>query len=220
PNTLYPLKNYMPLITNSIPPKNRIAICSLYKSNPNRNYPPYLFSIPEEIQSVPLGKCKYLSLIFLQCSLERTPGANPFSEYRTLVGTMNYSQNLHSLSLYSGLLGAYLNPSSFIQSTLPLWFDNSLINAINWFKENNPYIHQYSQLLPLNLNTTLQFSIAIYSIIDENTPKFQDVNSSIQVQFLTTDPSNIQSKAIILLYMIDSLNDDPYWTDRIEKYFA
>lgn len=35
------------------------------------------------------------------------------------------------------------------------------------------------------------------------------INSSIQVQYLISDPPNIRSKAVIPLYMIDSLDDDP-----------
>ncbi|CAG8739994.1 829_t:CDS:1 [Ambispora leptoticha] len=46
------------------------------------------------------------------------------------------------------------------------------------------------------------------------------VNSSIQVQYLTTDPLSIRSKAVIPLYMLDSLEDDPYCNNKIEKYFA
>ncbi|CAG8474219.1 5822_t:CDS:2 [Gigaspora margarita] len=45
-NFSYPLANYLPLVTNPNPPKNRIAICSLCKSNQNRNYSLYLFPIP------------------------------------------------------------------------------------------------------------------------------------------------------------------------------
>ncbi|CAG8811185.1 17488_t:CDS:1, partial [Racocetra persica] len=76
---------------------------------------------------------------------------NPFTEYRSLVGTMNYSQNLHSLSLYSGILDAFLEPSTTV-STLP-WLDNSLINAVNWLKENNPYLYEYTNLLQTNSST-------------------------------------------------------------------
>ncbi|CAG8799697.1 14415_t:CDS:2, partial [Gigaspora rosea] len=119
PNFSYPLANYKPLVTNPIPPTNRIAICQLCKSDQNQNYPPYLAPTQIEIESVPLGKRKYLSLIFLHCFLGRTPGTNPFTEYRTSVGTMNYSQNFHSLSMYSGLLGAYLESSSSIPSEIP-----------------------------------------------------------------------------------------------------
>ncbi|CAG8818601.1 23712_t:CDS:1, partial [Gigaspora rosea] len=134
--------------------------CTSCKTNPTHNYPPYLCQIPPEINSVPLEKCRYLSSIFLHCSLECTPGANPFSEYRTLVGTFNYSQNFHSLSLYSGILGAYLSAPTSNCPILPSWFDNSILNAINWLKENNPYLHEYSQLIPTTIN---QFLFATHS---------------------------------------------------------
>ncbi|CAG8512098.1 16048_t:CDS:2 [Cetraspora pellucida] len=133
--------------------------------NPNRNYPPYLHQILPEIDAVPLEKRKYLSPIFLYCSLGHTPGANPFSEYRTLVGTVNYSKNFHFLSLYSGILGAYLNTPMSNQSTLPIWFDNSISNATDWLKENNSYLCEYLQMIP-NMNN--QFPTATHSSADEN----------------------------------------------------
>ncbi|CAG8754363.1 10141_t:CDS:2, partial [Ambispora leptoticha] len=49
PNFSYPLANYMSLVTHPNPPENRVAVCSLCKSNLNRNYPPYLCPIPPEI---------------------------------------------------------------------------------------------------------------------------------------------------------------------------
>ncbi|HEY9492398.1 MAG TPA: hypothetical protein VIP56_10470, partial [Nitrososphaeraceae archaeon] len=54
------------------------------KSKPKRIYPPYLFPIPPEIQIILLAKRKYLSPIYLHSSLGRTPGINPFSEYRSV----------------------------------------------------------------------------------------------------------------------------------------
>ena len=45
-------------------------------------------------------------------------------------------------------------------------------------------------------------------------------NSSIQVLYLITEPPSTRSKAIMPLSMIDPDDEDPYWTDRIEKYFA
>lgn len=45
-------------------------------------------------------------------------------------------------------------------------------------------------------------------------------NSLTQVQFLMTDPPHIRSKAILSLYMIDPLDNNLYWSDKIEKYFA
>ncbi|CAG8503375.1 3740_t:CDS:2 [Gigaspora margarita] len=221
PNFHYPLITAYPtenLITNPNPPPNRIAICSSCKRNQNRNYSPYLCQIPPEINSVPLEKRKYLSPIFLHCSLGHTPGANPFSEYRTLVGTMNYSKNLHTFNLYSGILGAYLNPLSeslFTNQTAhPPWFVNSLTDAINWLKENNPYLHAYSRMIPLNLNTTNPFPSAVHLSNDETAPPFQ------YIQYLTNDPPNIRSKAVLPLHMIDPLDEDPFWNDKIEKYLA
>ncbi|CAG8687266.1 20477_t:CDS:2 [Cetraspora pellucida] len=190
PSVSYPLANYIPLVTNPIPPTNRIAICQLCKSDPNRNYPLYFAPTPTEIESVLLKKCKYLSLIFLHCSLGRTPGANPFSEYRTLVDTMNYSQNFYSLSMYSGLLGVYLESSSSIPTKIPPWFDNSLTNAINWLKEHNLYIHQYLQMLSSFSNTNPRLPVATHSIIDENTPLFQKGDIVVPHQNFPTEIYN------------------------------
>ncbi|RHZ66852.1 hypothetical protein Glove_304g8 [Diversispora epigaea] len=44
-------------------------------------------------------------------------------------------------------------------------------------------------------------------------------NSSIQVMYLITDPPSICSKAIKPLSLLNSNDDEPYWTDHIEKYF-
>ncbi|CAG8487652.1 9179_t:CDS:2 [Cetraspora pellucida] len=296
-NTTYSLTTAYPdimLVTNPNPPPNRIAICSLCKSNPSRNYPPYLSQVPLEIELVPLEKRRYLSSVFLHCSLGRTPRANPFTEYRSLVGTMNYSQNLHSLSLYSSILGAFLKTSTIV-STLP-WLNNSLINAVTWLKEHNLYLYEYTNLLQTNSSTQPPLPTATHLSGDDNIPPIQPVrqsnadsthrlptaieiierstysdglawyitkyisksepthlfniqeqlcyreyiharrmgsmelmflllgeritNSLTQVQFLTTDPPSTQSKAILPLYMIDPNDDNPYWSDKVEKYFA
>ncbi|CAG8563347.1 13472_t:CDS:2 [Gigaspora rosea] len=86
---------------------------------------------------------------------------------------MNYSQNFHSLSLYSGILGAFLEPHT--TASTPLWLDTSLINAVNWLKENNPYLHSYSQILPSNLSTHPSLPIATHLSDDENVPPIQQV---------------------------------------------
>ncbi|CAG8847658.1 24892_t:CDS:2, partial [Racocetra persica] len=117
------------LVTNPNSPPNRIAICSSCKSNPSRNYPSYLSQVPLEIELVRLEKCRYLSPVFLHCSLGRTLKQTP-------------SQNTDR---------AFLEPSTTV-STLP-WLNNSLINAVNWLKENNSYLHEYTNLLQTNLST-------------------------------------------------------------------
>ncbi|RIA97549.1 hypothetical protein C1645_813969 [Glomus cerebriforme] len=45
-------------------------------------------------------------------------------------------------------------------------------------------------------------------------------NFSVQVLYLTTDPPSTCSKAIMSISLIDLNDNDPYWKDRIEKYFA
>ncbi|CAG8557864.1 9993_t:CDS:2 [Cetraspora pellucida] len=129
-NITYPLTIAYPnisLVANPNPSIDHISVCASCKTNPNHNYSPYLCQIPPEITSVPLEKHKYLLPIFLHYSLGCTLGANPFSEYRTLVGTVNYSQNFHFLNLYSGILGAYLAAPASDHSVLPSWLDNSIL---------------------------------------------------------------------------------------------
>ena len=45
-------------------------------------------------------------------------------------------------------------------------------------------------------------------------------NSSIQVKYLPTEPPNIRSRSIRPISTISDDDDDPYWKDAIEKYFA
>ncbi|CAG8838736.1 46283_t:CDS:1, partial [Gigaspora margarita] len=73
-----------------------IPMCDFCKNPSTRFLFSYLFSIPEDILSVFLYLRMYLYPIYLHCSLERTPNSNPYSEYRSLVGTMNYSQNMRA----------------------------------------------------------------------------------------------------------------------------
>ncbi|GBC10072.1 hypothetical protein RclHR1_09310007 [Rhizophagus clarus] len=44
--------------------------------------------------------------------------------------------------------------------------------------------------------------------------------SSVQVKYLPTEPPTTQSRAIRLISTIMDDDDDPYWKDTIEKYFA
>ncbi|CAG8830962.1 21214_t:CDS:2, partial [Racocetra persica] len=116
-NTTYPLTTVYPdiiLVTNPNSSPNRIAIYSSYKSNPSRNYPLYISQVPLEIELLLLEKCRYLLPVFLYCSLGHT-----------LEQTSSQNKD-HT----------FLEPSTTV-STLP-WLDNSLINAVNWLKENNP----------------------------------------------------------------------------------
>ena len=44
-------------------------------------------------------------------------------------------------------------------------------------------------------------------------------NSSCTVTYLTTDPPTSRQKAIRPIYLINEDDDNPYWTNHIEKYF-
>ena len=45
-------------------------------------------------------------------------------------------------------------------------------------------------------------------------------DSSITVKYLPTDPENIRTHAVRPISTIDENDDDPYWKNLIEKYFA
>ncbi|CAG8445138.1 2792_t:CDS:2 [Gigaspora rosea] len=116
----------------------KVAICLSCKKKNTRRFPPIISPIPSEIQSVPMFHCKYLSPISLFCSLGRTPGSNPYMTYRFLNGDISLSKNTRALQLYSGTIGAFLNPD--YQSD---WFHPTPIDAITWLKENNPLLGLY-----------------------------------------------------------------------------
>ena len=96
------------IITN---PRNesKIAVCDGCKSNRNNRLCYVLAEIPQCIHDVPYAKRKYLSPVYLHTSLGRSAGANPFVEYHSHTGQMGYSRNRRTLTLYSGIIGAFLN---------------------------------------------------------------------------------------------------------------
>ncbi|GES92249.1 Pif1-like helicase domain-containing protein [Rhizophagus clarus] len=135
-------------------PPAHIAVCSICKSNPNQIFPSYLIPIPPEIQAIPLS---------------RTPGVIPFNQYRSIVGTMNYSKNIRSFTLYSGMLGAFLESSDIINNNNH-WFHPTLIQGSNWLKDNNPYLKSFNMHLEnQEQNINLPFPIATH-FKEENIP--------------------------------------------------
>lgn len=162
--------------TEKDPVNQRIAHCSLCKTNTNKRLEfPDLSPIPPEIVAVPYHKRKLLSPIYLQSSLGRSVGSNPFVEYRSIVGTMNLSRNIRCLTLYSGILGAFLTNVD-INSPSHAWYHPTLQPAANWLRTNNPYIAAYGSVLEdyvqaNNFNlTTLCWPIAQHDSNDQNAP--------------------------------------------------
>lgn len=199
------------LIENPNPPENRIAVCSSCKKNPRRNFPPYLHPIPVEIQQIPLFKRKYLSLIYLHSSLGRTSNLGAYSEYRSIVGTFGYSKNIRSLTLYSGMIGAFLeeyNPNSQDHC----WFDRSLIAGANWLADNNPYLREYKNALVTNSSGSVSsFPTATHLSDDETAPEFQSGDIIVPHQNFPSEIHNEDShysRLIAGFIKNDDSNDD------------
>ncbi|CAI2196427.1 11668_t:CDS:1, partial [Funneliformis geosporum] len=89
---------------------------------------PFLHPISNEIQAVLLNNRIFLSPVFMHCSLGRNSGHSViYTEYKTLTGTMNFSKNMHSLILYSGMISAYFEDNSNNSNT---WLNNTFIPPI------------------------------------------------------------------------------------------
>ncbi|EXX65813.1 hypothetical protein RirG_129710 [Rhizophagus irregularis DAOM 197198w] len=126
PSITYPLQQRVPNVSLSFNPNInripdlRIPTCESCKKPFTRFLFPYLSPLPEEITSVPMHKRRFLSPVYLHCSLGRIPNSNQYSEYRSLTGTMNYSRNIRAHALYSGTLGAFLESNE----------DNNRVNDV------------------------------------------------------------------------------------------
>jgi len=152
PSITYPLQQHTNLPLSFNPnidhiTQPRIPTCESCKDPSTRFSFPYLSPMPIEITSVPLHKRKHLSPIYLHSSLGRTPNSNPYSEYRSLTGTMGYSRNIRAHALYSGTLGAFLEQTEDHNTNSNSPHDQTLRRAATWLAENNPYLHPYANIL-------------------------------------------------------------------------
>jgi hypothetical protein len=132
----------IPSCTSCVKPRNRFQF-------------PNLAKIPDEIEAVPLHRRKFLLPVHLHCSFGRNSNSNSYSEYRSIVGTMGYSVNFRALALYSGIIGAYLqplNPNHIPNETI---FDDTLLQAASWLSVRNPYLHNYTNIIHQRYNTRI-----------------------------------------------------------------
>jgi len=60
---------------------------------------------------------------------------------------MGYSRNRRTLTLYSGIIGAFLNDVDLSHSD-NRWYHPSLRYACDWLQHNNPYLMAYHSLAP------------------------------------------------------------------------
>ena len=95
-----------------------------------------------------------------------------YSEYRSITGTFNYSRNIRSLTLYSGIIGAFLE--DYNQNNQDHnWFDRTLVAGANWLAENNPYLREYRRTLVTNSSESRPrppFPTATHLQDDESAP--------------------------------------------------
>lgn len=164
PSITYPIQQHIPdidITTSFNPntdrtPEYRIPTCDSCKKPSTRFAFPHLSPISDEILSVPLHRRRHLSPVYLHCALGRNPNSNPYSEYRSLTGTMGYSRNIRAHALYSGTIGAILepnnesNPNPTNNSTDHLTQDPILQRAATWLTQNNPYLRPFTNLLTNN----------------------------------------------------------------------
>jgi hypothetical protein len=167
----YPEEQFNSLLTFHAKLPKRIAVCPSCKKPSTRYAFPFLHPIPDEIKAVSLNKRMYLSPVFMHCSLGRNSANSAiYSEYKTLTGTMNFSKNMRSLLLYSGMVGAYLEDDTNPNNN---WLDNTLVVAANWLKLHNPFLKPYSRLLDLpGTNTANPFPRAFHIPDDDSAPPF------------------------------------------------
>ncbi|CAG8824221.1 6673_t:CDS:2, partial [Cetraspora pellucida] len=168
PSITYSLQQRKPGVSLSFNPNVnlitdlRIPTCNSCKKPETRFSFPYLSPMAVEITSVPLHIRKCLSPVYLHCSLGRMPNSNPYSEYRSLTGTMGYSRNSRALALYSETLGAFLEPENNNNSINNSNYNQALQRAANWLSENN--LQTNNEIPPINSHEII---VPNYDFLDE-----------------------------------------------------
>jgi hypothetical protein len=133
----------------------KVPTCSSCAKPRTRLHFPTLARIPDEINNVPFHRRKFLSPIYLHSSLGRNPSSDTYSEYRSIVGTMRYSINFRAIALYSGTIGAYLQPTNPKHAPNEAILDDTLRQASHWLSAHNPYLRNYSNVLNQRSNQEL-----------------------------------------------------------------
>ena len=74
-----------------------------------------------------------------------------------MTGQMGYSKNRRALTLYSGMLGAFLQQIELSEPN-NRWYHPSLRHACEWLQHNNPYLAAYHSLASRLLENNRQNS--------------------------------------------------------------
>jgi hypothetical protein len=171
-NVTYPLQIHFPELNiihsgNATHPK--VSVCPGCKIKPKQHLCPRLHHIPSEIEQIPLMQRRFLSPVFLHCSLGRSANGNPYSEYRKLIGDMRFSRNMRALKLYSGIVGAFLSTNE--EET---WLTPNLLAAARWLSQHNCYIKPLAQYLSSLSANSQPFPTAHHNPDDVRAPPFQE----------------------------------------------
>jgi hypothetical protein len=174
-----------------------ICVCDSCKNNKKRYPCPKLHPIPNVIQVIPISQRRFLSPVFLHCSLGRNLGVNKYTEYRSLSGDMGFSKNMRALKLYSGILGAFLtNPETNNDHGNEnfSWLTPELCTAAHWLKQHNKYLKPFSRLLSTTslLTETYRdpFPTAAHLPTDTNAPPFQQGDIILSSTDFSTEVHN------------------------------
>ncbi|CAB4428116.1 unnamed protein product [Rhizophagus irregularis] len=87
---------------------------------------------------------------------------------------MNYSRNIRAHALYSGILGAFLEPNNNITNNIPdrSTHDITIQRAAAWLAQNNPYLRPYTNMLSIRQNqeSNNPFPMASYTETNDDAP--------------------------------------------------
>ncbi|RGB28798.1 hypothetical protein C1646_796503 [Rhizophagus diaphanus] len=152
PNNVSSISLSFNLNVNRIPDL-RVPTCESCKK-PSTRFPfSHLSPLPEEILSISPHRRRYLSFVFLHCSLRKIPNSNPYSQYRTLTSAMNNSCNVRAYALYSDSLGAFLDSNEYQYTDNGSSYDETLHRVAAWLASNNPYLRPFTNILTSTRDT-------------------------------------------------------------------
>ncbi|CAB4437325.1 unnamed protein product [Rhizophagus irregularis] len=121
-----------------------VCVCDSCKNNRKRYPCPQLYPILDVIEAIPIAQRRFLSPIFLHCSLGRNLDANSYTEYHALTGDMEFSKNIRALKLYSGILGAFLtNPGNHNHSENLSWLTPQLLLSASSLITETSYLDPF-----------------------------------------------------------------------------
>jgi hypothetical protein len=189
-NYLYPISELFPDIwegpvhNNKNPAK--IAFCQTCANHDIATFgiPPTLDPIPPCFDNVHPRDQECLSLLKLCCSLQRTP-MEASTVYARLSGTLGVSRNPRAHHLYTGIMGALLEP------------ENRGVDNPHHIYQRQAAIEEAARYLICNNPLFQNFTISSFRLYNNSIPRASEVSSQTATQFhnfpfpeLVVNPTN------------------------------